>query len=112
VARRGRTFFRDSNEEVHEMTTTSATRRPRPLASVRARLIGNTVFVAHGAQHFELSDVAGDVWRLANGSRTLDEIADEISAVYRVDEARARADVDDFAEQLVRAGLFEWADGA
>jgi hypothetical protein len=90
----------------------AAARRPRPLASVRARLIGTTVFVARGAEQYELADVAGDIWRLANGARTLDEIAEEISALYRVDEARARADVTAFAEQLVREGLFEWAEGA
>jgi hypothetical protein len=52
--------------------------------------------------------VASSIWDLIDGERTIDEIAQLISAEYDVAPERARADLHDFAADLVETGCATW----
>jgi hypothetical protein len=48
-----------------------------------------------------LNDVGARIWSLANGTRTVREIATQITAEYQVDQATAEADTLEFLADLV-----------
>ncbi len=56
-----------------------------------------------------LNPVGSRVWELADGTRTLDEIAAALTAEFAVDPAEARASVAAFVEELLGRGLLAWA---
>ena len=51
-----------------------------------------------------LNQSAGDVWRLADGQRTVSAIADELARVYDANEAAVQADVRTMVADLVARG--------
>ena len=51
-----------------------------------------------------LNQSAGDVWRLADGQRTLTAIADQLARVYGADEAAVHADVRTVVADLAARG--------
>lgn len=56
-----------------------------------------------------LNPVGSRVWELADGTRTLDEIAVALTAEFEVDLAEARTSVAAFVEELLGKGLLTWA---
>lgn len=56
-----------------------------------------------------LNPVGSRVWELADGTRTLDEIAAALTAEFEVDLAEARTSVAAFVEELLGKGLLTWA---
>ncbi len=56
-----------------------------------------------------LNEVGSRVWELADGTRTLEEIAGVLTAEFEVDLPQARASVAAFVEDLVGKGLLTWA---
>ena len=58
-------------------------------------------------QYFSLADVGTVIWRSLQTPRTLDEIVDEVLAVYEVDRADCAQDVDVLLGELIGADLVE-----
>lgn len=56
-----------------------------------------------------LNKVGSRVWELADGTRTLEEIAVALTAEFEVDLPQARASVVAFVEELMGKGLLTWA---
>ncbi|MEA3335294.1 MAG: PqqD family protein [Chloroflexota bacterium] len=56
-----------------------------------------------------LNSPASRIWQLADGTRTIDEIATAVTLEYDVDLPAARKDVSRFVEELVDKGLLKWA---
>ena len=54
---------------------------------------------------FTLNDVAGRIWDLVDGRRSVDEIVETIHREYAVDRERAAHDVRSFLGQLEEARL-------
>ncbi len=52
-----------------------------------------------------LNSTASAVWKLCDGSRTVEEIAVEIAALFEVDRETAERDTADFIETMVAHGL-------
>ena len=58
-----------------------------------------------GGELFSLSGTAREIWRLIDGKRTLDEIADTVARDYSVEEKQLQRDVERFVAQLRDAAL-------
>lgn len=56
-----------------------------------------------------LNSTASDVWRLADGESSVDEITSLLATAYGVEEASISRDVVDTVNQLRDQGLFESA---
>jgi len=52
---------------------------------------------------------AAKIWQLCDGSRSISDLADELSRSYALDPARAQADVDELVSSLQAAGLLIWS---
>jgi hypothetical protein len=63
-----------------------------------------------GTQVCLLNKTAARIWTLADGTRTLEEIAAEVCEQFDVSAEEALSDVHEFAAQLLDAGLAEWSD--
>ena len=60
-----------------------------------------------GTQVCMLNKTAAMVWILADGTKTLDEIAESVCKRFDVGPEKALADVREFRDQLLGAGLAE-----
>ena len=58
-------------------------------------------------QYFSLADVGTVIWQSLQTPRTLDEIVDDVLAVYEVDRADCVQDVDILLSELMGADLVE-----
>ena len=56
-----------------------------------------------------LNPVGSRVWELADGTRTLDEIAAALTVEFETDLPQARASVVAFVDALMEKGLLAWA---
>jgi hypothetical protein len=73
---------------------------------------GEVVLVASGAEQ-DLNEVGSRIWLLADGTRTVREIAARIVAEFEVDAQTAERDAVEFVETLLRDGFFVHSpDGA
>jgi hypothetical protein len=52
-----------------------------------------------------LNEVATDIWRMADGSRTLRQMAQELSQTYEIAPEEALPDVMAFAQEMVEKGI-------
>jgi hypothetical protein len=75
----------------------------RPVLDARARRIGEKQLVARGQVVKELNEVAADVWRLADGTRSARQISAAIVIDYDVNAEEALADVVEFLTEMVDA---------
>jgi Coenzyme PQQ synthesis protein D (PqqD) len=84
-------------------------RAPVRSLDVRGRLLDGRVVIGKGRDAFQLSEVGGMIWRLADGSQTVDAIAEQIAARF-VDTppAQIHADVHEFVDALVDDGYLQW----
>lgn len=57
-----------------------------------------------------LNEVASRIWQLADGSRTIGEIAEGIAEEYQVDLAQAQADTIEFVNLLITKGILVVSD--
>ncbi len=55
---------------------------------------------------YELSPTASDVWRLATGEFTTEEIVERLAAAYQVDQDRIGTEVAEVLEMMRDAHLF------
>lgn len=58
---------------------------------------------------FSLNEVGSRIWELADGERTVDDIASVLTEEYEIDPQTARADLDGFLGQLDDAGCLSWS---
>ena len=72
-----------------------------------ARLIDDAMYVLHGetSELHALNDVGARIWDLADGSRSVAEIAETVEAEYEVEADRALADVLEFLAALAEKQL-------
>ena len=63
-----------------------------------------------GTQVCLLNKTASLIWTLADGTRTMEEIAESIYQRFEVSLQEAMADVQEFGDQLLKAGLIELYD--
>lgn len=69
------------------------------------------VLDAEGAMLRGLNATGARVWELLDGTRSAEQVAQEIAAELRVEQRRALADVLAFVERLLERDLLERADG-
>ncbi len=74
------------------------------------RKVGDEVVILNeeGTQLCHLNQTAAHIWTLADGTKTLQAVADGLCAQFEVDPVEALGDVQELAQQLVEAGLAEW----
>jgi hypothetical protein len=84
---------------------------PVPNAGVVGRIVdGEAVLVlSEQGQVKVLNEVGARIWTLADGTRTLRDIAAAICAEYDVDPAQAEADVLEFVGQLAERGIVSFS---
>ncbi len=75
------------------------------------RKVGKEIVILNegGTQLCNLNQTGATIWTLADGTKTLQEIANELCAQFEVSPAEALGDVEDLAQQLVEAGLADWS---
>ena len=77
--------------------------RPRLHPQVAGQMIENeaVLVLADTGQVLVLNEVGGRIWELADGSRTIAEIARILTDEYDVSEEQALQDVSEFVQQLI-----------
>jgi Coenzyme PQQ synthesis protein D (PqqD) len=81
--------------------------RPRRVEDVvwRRGEEGVVVLNPNDGQYFSLDDVGGRIWDLSDGSRSVSEIADLLSAEYDASAAEIGSDALELLAELGREGL-------
>lgn len=88
--------------------TTGAGQRFRKTADVREKTLGESFFVFTPRGGFYGFDGVGrDIWRLVVAGRSVEEIVEEITAVYEADAAAVSGDVGEFLRDVLDQGLVE-----
>jgi len=64
---------------------------------------GSVILIISGMMH-QLNLVGGAVWDLCDGSRSLDQIVDEMARDFDVEREILREDVEEFVNDLVERG--------
>ena len=64
---------------------------------------GTVLLIVSGTMH-QLNMVGGTIWQLADGSRSKDQITDDLSDDYDVDRSELEEDVCAFVDDLVQRG--------
>jgi hypothetical protein len=85
----------------------STTRCPRKVLDARVRTVRGTQFVARGPDVYELNEVAAEIWKLCDGTRTEDEIGIELAERYTVELERVTADVTGLIGELAEIGFVD-----
>lgn len=92
------------------MSEISLDSRPRPTTQVRGRMLEQEavlVLPARGEVKV-LNEVGARIWALADGSRSVSEIAAVIVDQYEVPLAQAQVDTLAFLSELHAKALVEW----
>jgi hypothetical protein len=85
----------------------TATRVGPPPETVRAlELDGEISLYDRASRHaLLLNGTASDIWRLADGAHTLEELVGLLAAAYGTDAAAIRGDVERTVRELAAAGF-------
>lgn len=86
-------------------------RKPLHHAQTASRVFSGEAVVISPAENLVrmFNPVGSRIWELADGTRTLDQIAATLAAEYEIDEAHARRSVEAFVAELSDKGLLAWA---
>jgi hypothetical protein len=86
--------------------------RPTRRADVLAQAAGDTVILLtpDSGEYFTLNEVGGRIWELADGSRSVAEIAAALGEEYEAPLEEIQADALDVLSELAEQGLI--TDGA
>lgn len=77
---------------------------------VAAELEGLVVLLSvETGSYYNLNEVGSDIWRQVDGSRTVEEICQHLTATYQVDAAEALTAVQEFAHDLLDKKLLDVA---
>jgi len=84
---------------------------PVPTAAVVGRLVEHeaVLVLPEKAQVKVLNEVGARIWALADGRRTLRQIAAALSEEYAVDQPQAEADTLDFVSRLAELGIVSFS---
>jgi hypothetical protein len=74
---------------------------------VRARNYRGTLYLARDEDSVALTEVAAFVWRLIDGSRTVDDLATVVAAEYSIDRDTAHTDCAELVASLAEAGMLD-----
>jgi hypothetical protein len=83
-------------------------RNPKRAVDARVRKVGGEVLVGGNTDVYKLTEVAADIWSLADGTRSVSEIATAITERYDVPGATALRDVQALVNELEQAQLMTW----
>jgi len=85
--------------------------KPLHHAQTASRVFSGEAVVISPAENMVrmFNPVGSRIWELADGTRTLDQIAATLAAEYAITEAHARRSVEDFVAELMNKGLLAWA---
>ena len=85
--------------------------RPHRRDDILAQVAGDTVVLLtpDSGEYFTLNEVGGRIWELADGTRSVEEIAAALIEEFEASLDEVRADALDLLEQLAEEGLV--ADG-
>lgn len=83
--------------------------RPRRCEHVQARKVGRDTLIVHLLlkQYHVLNHIAGRIWDLADGERSVDHIAAAIAGEFDADRATVGADVSSTLKTLADLKLIE-----
>lgn len=59
-----------------------------------------------------LNETAGFIWALADGRKKIEDIVPDVCDRFEVTPGEAKADVVEFCEELLQAGLISMKDGS
>ena len=68
---------------------------------------GTVLLIVSGTMH-QLNMVGGTIWQLADGSRSMDQITDDLVEDYDVDRSELEEDVINFVDDLVQRGWLSY----
>ncbi len=93
------------------MTTPADARVPIHHPQTAARVFsGEAVVISPAENTVRMFNVVGSrIWELADGRRTMDDIAASLVAEFDVEAEHARESVRLFVEELVTRSLLSWA---
>jgi hypothetical protein len=79
---------------------------PMPAPGILADELDDEVCLYRGDTNevLVLNQAAGDIWRLADGTQSIEEIVATLGGVYAIDESRLRADVTAAVADLAQRG--------
>ncbi len=86
-------------------------RKPIHHPRTAARVFSGEAIIISPAEHMVrmLNPVGSRIWELADGTRTVEEIAEVLAAEYDVDAAHARQSTQGFVADLVAKALLSWS---
>ena len=64
---------------------------------------GTVLLIVSGTMH-QLNMVGGTIWQLADGSRSMAQVTDDLADDYDVDRSELEEDVSNFVDDLVQRG--------
>jgi hypothetical protein len=85
--------------------------RPNRRSDILVQVAGDTVVLLtpDSGEYFTLNEVGGRIWELADGTRSVDQIATALVDEFEAPLDEVRADALDLLQQLAEEGLV--ADG-
>ena len=88
----------------------SELRKPIHHPSTASRVFGDDAVVISPAQNLVrmLNPVGSRIWQLADGTRTVEDIAILLTQEFDVDLPQARSSVAQFVEELIHKNLLAW----
>ncbi len=94
------------------MDGSSDQRRPKHHPRTAARVFSGEAVVISPAENMVrmFNPVGSRIWELADGQRTVEEIAQQLTAEYAVELPAARVEVGEFVDALVAKGLLTFAE--
>jgi hypothetical protein len=94
-----------------EQPATDSAPRPRHHPGTASRVFGDEGVVITPAENMVrmLDEVGSRIWELADGTRTVDQIAAALTDEYDVSLDHARVSVTGFVQMLFDRGMLAWA---
>lgn len=88
-----------------------SSRKPAHHPGTASRVFGDEAVIISPTENKVrmLNPSASRIWELADGSHTLEQIAQELTVEFDIDLAQAQASVDQFIDELVSKGLLIWS---
>lgn len=87
-------------------------RRPKHHPRTAARVFSGEAVVISPAENMVrmFNPVGSRIWELADGQRTVEEIAQQLTAEYAVELPAARVEVGEFVDALAAKGLLTFVE--
>ncbi len=85
---------------------------PRPSPGIVGQLLNDEAVLLRpeAGKVSVLNEVAARIWQLADGTRSIQQIAELVASEYQVDLPQAEADTLEFVEMLIQKGMLVAGD--